>query len=738
MQDKLVRVAVPSPLSRTFDYLLPANSDCPPAGVRVSIPFGNRTLTGVVLDVVPGSDESSGIKLREIYEVLDTEPLLDRESLTLLKWASQYYVYPIGEVISAALPAQLRQAVPAEIPVEEYFCATADADPAEPGLSRARLQRSILEKLIKAPGRRLDADSLAGAFKGWRPAVRALIEKGLVSAEQRSWKPAPAVPDIEPPVLHPEQQTAVDTVLADRSGFRAFLLNGVTGSGKTEVYLRLIEQVVAEGRQVLVMVPEISLTPQLLERFTRRLACSMVVLHSGLNDRQRAANWLSASRGHASVVVGTRSAVFTPLPDPGLIVIDEEHDASLKQQDRFRYNARDLALVRARNADIPIVLGSATPSLESLHNLEQQRFTGLRLSRRAGNASAPKIGLLDVRRRKLQEGLSELLLEAIDRHRAAGGQSLVFLNRRGFAPVLLCADCGSASDCRRCDAHMTVHAASRRLRCHHCGSERPLPVACESCGSENFDSVGQGTERIEEALKARFPDADVARIDRDSTRRKGALERQLARAHSGEADILVGTQMLAKGHHFPGVTLVGILDADRGLFGTDFRSLEQMGQLITQVAGRAGRAERAGEVLIQTRNPDHHLLRLLISEGYDTFARAVLRERREAELPPYAHVALLRAESPDRSESQSFLRYTSERIRAMLDQHFPGSGVMIFGPVVAPMERVGGRFRYQLLLQAGERRHLNRILTHIRHELETDKRARKVRWSIDVDPVDFF
>lgn len=737
MPDTIVRVAIPSPLSRIFDYRLPSDFAAPACGMRVIVPFGRKLLVGVVL----GCSESSEIpsnKLRDLVSVLDETPILEEKIVRLLKWASQYYVYPVGEVFSTALPALLRQEVPAELPVEIYYRPTELADVDAKSLNRAKLQRQVLMKLQNAPTQAMDATQLAETFSGWRAAIKGLIEKGFVAAERRQWCPVKNTASESPPELHDEQKVAVSAVLNRERAFRAFLLNGVTGSGKTEVYLRLIEQMSIEGKQSLVMVPEISLTPQLLDRFKNRLSCSMVILHSGMNDKQRAANWLTASQGDADVVIGTRSSVFTPLPKVGLIIVDEEHDASLKQQDRFRYNARDLALVRARDANIPIVLGSATPSLESLYNVEQKRFTELRLRHRAGNARPPKIGLLDVRRRKMDDGLSQLLLKEVERHRNDGGQVLIFINRRGFAPILICADCGATSDCRRCDAHMTVHAASNRLRCHHCGSERPIPSSCESCNSEEFDRVGQGSERIEAALNEHFPDAKIVRIDRDTTRRKGALEKHLHSAHSGEADILVGTQMLAKGHHFPNVTLVGILDADRGLFGTDFRSLEQMGQLVTQVAGRSGRAEKLGEVLIQTRNPDHELLRLLISKGYEEFSRAALRERRDAELPPYTHVALLRAESPNRNESKSFLRYVSDMIKQIMTAQIPGSGILVFGPVVAPMERIGGRFRYQLMLQSNERRNLNQLLTGLRLELETDKLARKVRWSIDVDPLDFF
>ncbi len=736
MTNQIVHVALPSPLARCFDYCLPADLGVPTAGVRVLVPFARKELLGIVISTSTHTDVPAG-KLKALIRVIDSTPLLDPSMLKLLQWASKYYVYPIGEVMAAALPSLLRRDVEARIPSETFYSLCAGVDIEADVSLRAKLQRTLAAAL-KNSASGMTASQLTELASGWRSAIKALIEKGVVRSTERELLPMCNQPDAIVPELNAEQKIAVEAVIANTSSFQPFLLNGVTGSGKTEVYLRLIEKMAREGKQTLVMVPEISLTPQLLDRFSKRLTCSIVTIHSGLNDTQRAANWLIAAKAQADVVIGTRSSVFTPLPKLGLVIIDEEHDASLKQQDGFRYNARDLVLVRARNAGIPIVLGSATPSLESLANVRNNRFLELRLRERAGNATPPKIGLLDVRRRKLQEGLSEVLLEAAERHRAAGGQVMIFINRRGFAPVIICADCGATSDCKRCDSHMTMHAATNRLRCHHCGYERPVPEVCESCNSTEFDKVGYGSERIEAALRERFNDAVIIRVDRDSTRRKGALEAQLAMAASGEAEFLVGTQMLAKGHHFPNVTLVGILDADRGLFGTDFRSLEQMGQLITQVAGRAGRAERSGEVLVQTRNPEHELLRLLIDKGYDEFAQAALLERRDAELPPYSHVTLVRAESPDRSESEAFLRYLSEMIRPWLKEAKVDNKMMVFGPVVAPMERIAGRYRYQLLLQSSDRKLLNWLLSHLRVVLETDKYARKVRWSIDVDPLDFF
>jgi len=559
-----------------------------------------------------------------------------------------------------------------------------------------------------------------------------MLELGLVEQQFQDNIPQNHTQQQGPELLE-EQKLAVDAVSQSIGEFKPFLLHGVTGSGKTEVYLRLIDEVLSRGQQVLIMVPEISLTPQLMQRFERRISGCLVSLHSGLNDTQRMQNWLLASQGKADVVVGTRSSIFTPLPRLGMIVIDEEHDTSLKQQDGFRYHARDLALIRARDEQCPIVLGTATPSFETLYNAQQERFSLLRLRVRAGDAKPPQMALLDIRRRPLVEGISDRLLMAIETTLGEGGQALVFINRRGFAPTLLCNDCGACADCNRCDAHMTVHANRARLRCHHCGAERAMPQVCESCGSEQLDRVGYGTERIAAALQEAFPESTIARIDRDSTRRKGELQKQLDRATRGEAQILVGTQMLAKGHHFPGVTLVGILDADRGLFGTDFRALEQMGQLIVQVAGRAGREKKQGKVLIQTRNPDNDMMKMLVSEGYDAFAQSALEERAQAFWPPYSYVALLRAEATDSGSPVRFLK----QIRQLIDG-YKLEDVFVLGPAPAPMERLGGRYRAQLLFQAGKRSGLNALLSMLNRSIPELEGAKRTRWSIDVDPVDLF
>lgn len=725
----LVQVAVKSPVHGAFDYRWPFQRPIR-AGVRVTVPFGPRRLVGVVIGGIDHSDVPEE-RLRDVQQVHDDEAVLPADLMNLLEWASRYYHYPLGEVVASALPVLLRRGQAARLR-ERVFYRWQPTDQAQTLSGSARLQQRLLDHLRDQRGQLVAEETLRGISSGWRKSLEPLLERGWVRSEALTQVPANQAVESGPD-LSEEQSRAVESVVQRLETFSALLLRGVTGSGKTEVYLRSIEQARQRGLQTLVLVPEISLTPQLMTRFERRLSGCLVSLHSGLNDSERLQNWLCASQGHADVVIGTRSSIMAPLPRLGLIIIDEEHDGSLKQQDGFRYHARDLALMRARARKCPVVLGTATPSFETLNNVQTGRFDEVTLTRRAGESIPPTLSLLDIRRRKLVEGMSDRLLHAIGEHLENQGQALVFINRRGFAPTLLCHDCGAAADCQRCDAHMTVHAQSRRLRCHHCGAERALPSVCESCGSAELDRIGHGTERIADALQEHFPDVNVTRIDRDSTRRKGALEMQLDKATRGEARILVGTQMLAKGHHFPHLTLVCILDADRGLFGTDFRSLEHMAQLIVQVAGRAGRERRQGAVLIQTRHPDNPMLQTLVKEGYADFADVAMADRRLAGLPPFSYMALLRAEASQAQQAQDFLNQVAQYLRQE-----QGARLDVMGPAPAPMERIGGRFRAQLLLQAELRSILNERLTGLCRQIDQLPGARRCRWSIDVDPVDLF
>ncbi len=730
----IVQVAVPTPVARLFDYRWSLDAPIPVAGMRVAVMFRRRQLIGVVVSSSAESSVAPG-RLKPVGSVIDSSPILPAEMMSLLVWAASYYHHPIGEVLAAALPRALRDGAPAALKQREIFTLAQRVDELMPTLGRAPVQRRLIERLADTGS--ADATSLSTISARWRASLAPLIERGSVTVTMSRSLPVNQAKSSGPGLVG-EQAAALAAIVSSLGQQQTFLLNGVTGSGKTEVYLQAIEAARLRGEQVLVLVPEISLTPQLMGRFSARLSGCLVSLHSGLNDTERSQAWLLAALGHADVVVGTRSAVLVPLPRLGLVIVDEEHDGSLKQQDGFRYHARDLALMRGRDACCPVVLGSATPSFESLRNVAVDRFSELRLTARATGAQPPVLALVDIRQRALTEGLSERLVDAIAEHLDAGSQALVFINRRGFAPALLCNDCGDAADCQRCDAHMTVHAASGRLRCHHCGAERDLPVACASCGSVQLDRVGHGTERVAAALAEAFPDVEIARIDRDSTRKKGALEEQLERAVTGRARLLVGTQMLAKGHHFPALTLVGVLDADRGLFGTDFRSLEQMGQLILQVAGRAGRESAQGMVMIQTRNPDNPMLQTLIAEGYDAFAEVAMQERRVAGWPPFGHVALIRSDAVNPQRPIEFLDTVADFLGKDLEARDAVGEVELLGPAPAPMERLAGRYRARLLLLGDSRAKLHTTLARLASVIDALEGARQVRWSIDVDPADLF
>jgi primosomal protein N' (replication factor Y) len=729
--ESLLAIAVPSPLHRSFDYLPPRATDIAALlpGLRVRVPFGARTKIGILLGVTTHSRVDRK-RLKRALAILDQSPVLPDDVLDMGRWASAYYQYPIGETLSAALPALLRHGQPATDQDEAGWRLSAAGTRIDPtSLKRAPRQAAVLEQL------RLRPEGLPRALLGASPGiVRSLRDKGWIElCDPGTHETLTAAAREAVHVLNTAQQAAVDTVRETLDQFAAFLLEGVTGSGKTEVYLQIIAAAIAQQRQALVLVPEIGLTPQLLERFRRRFEVPLALLHSGLNDRERLAAWQRAGRGEALIVIGTRSAIFTPLARPGVLVVDEEHDASLKQQDGLRYSARDLAVWRARRLAVPVVLGSATPSLESLYNVARTRYRCLLLPERTGTAGPPSFEILDLRNQPLSHGLSRGLLARMHRHLADNGQVLLFLNRRGFAPTLICHDCGWIASCRRCDAHMTVHRAEHQLCCHHCGSQRPIDTRCPACGGRELRPLGQGTERVEQTLAEHFPAVARLRIDRDTTRRKGELSNLLQRARTGEGRILLGTQMIAKGHHFPEVTLVGILNADQGLFGTDFRASERMAQLIIQVAGRAGRRERPGHVVIQTHHPDHPLLQLLVRQGYDAFVRAALAEREAAGLPPASHIALLRAEATEASLPTAFLERARQRVLAL-----EAADVEVWGPAPAPMERRAGRYRAQLLLQSAQRASLQRLLGSLVAWLEQAKAARKVRWSVDVDPVDTF
>ncbi|WP_111642674.1 primosomal protein N' [Marinimicrobium alkaliphilum] len=729
-QGPYLHIALPTPLRRLFHYRVPPGVDAATLapGMRVRVPFGHQQLLGILVRVSTHSDLPPE-QLRPALAVIDQKAVVPSEVLSAVLWAARYYQSPPGEALHTALPVLLRQGEADQLRPQTVWALTHEGKGLPEGaLKRAPKQAALLSALQRHP--HLNKEDL-DALEINRATVKALEDKALVTAFEH-WPEVAHETRIlaEPPLtLNNEQREALAQIATE--GFQVSLLDGATGSGKTEIYLQAIERVLAQGRQALVLVPEIGLTPQTLARFKARFAQPVVAMHSGLNDRERLDAWLMARSGQARIVIGTRSAIFAPLAQPGILIVDEEHDTSFKQQDGFRYNARDLAVVRAHKLGIPLIMGTATPSLETLHNARTGRYQHLRLTARAGNARAPAIHLQDIRRQPLDSGFSQSTLDAIGAALADGNQALVFLNRRGYAPTLMCHDCGWLAECSHCDTRMTVHQSPRHLHCHHCDHQRALPQRCPNCKSSRLQVQGQGTERSEERLQQLFPEYPVLRIDRDSTRGKNRLHNLLTQIHKGEPGILVGTQMLAKGHHFPKVTLVVILDADAGLFSADFRGPERMGQLLLQVAGRAGRAEDPGEVILQSHYTEHPLVLTLMRQGYHPFADLILQERRATRLPPFRHLVLIRAESKRPENAADFLQVARRESEQLLP---PSPKASYVGPLPAPMEKRGGRFRYQLQVGADRRQDLQTILPTLAERLEQSPLGKRVRWSIDVDP----
>ncbi len=719
----ILRLALPVPLNTLFDYRADAGVVVP-AGCRVLVPFGRRTMVGVAIEQVASSDYDPA-KVKPIERVLDPQPSLSAELLATLRWAARYYQHPLGEVLQAALPVALRAA--RELPPTGIdalqLTPTGQVARDDPRRRRGTRIEAVLDALVAGPLPTARLDALVGSAV----ARRAALARGWVDRLRIAASPAAAVAG---PALNDEQRAAAHAVMAASGSFAPFVLDGVTGSGKTEVYLEIIRNCLARGRQALVLVPEIALTPQALRRFRERLGVDIAALHSGLGEGERARAWLAAARGEAPVVLGTRSAILVPLANPGVVIVDEEHDGSYKQHEGFRYHARDLAVMRAKALAVPIVLGSATPSLESLANVEAGRYQRLRLNHRAGMAQPPALHVVDLRRQRLQHGLAAPTLDAIAACLARGEQALVFRNRRGYAPVLLCHDCGWSAQCPDCERAMTWHRGAARLRCHHCDREQAVPRACPACGGLALHPVGEGTERLEEALAARFPDTPIVRVDRDTTRGRRMRDALFDSLPDAGARILVGTQMLAKGHDLPHLTLVVVVGVDEGLYSVDFRASERLGQLVVQVAGRAGRAERAGTVLLQTHDPAHPLLQTLLNGGYRALAAQLLIERSNASLPPFAQFALLRADAKDKNHLDAFLIAAT---RAADDP-----AVVAHGPLAAPMPRRAGAFRGQVLIEASERAAMQAFLPTWLDALRTLPGERRVRWSIDVDPVDLY
>ena len=733
MNLNIVQVALDLPLDKNFDFLAPDVTEAD-VGRLVVVPFGNKLLSGVIVGVSAVTRVAHD-RLKPVALVQRALPKFSADDFALIRFCQSYYHHPLGPIALNGLPPAMR-ATRLVVPKKNRLVSITDAGrEALPSISgRAVAQRAMLEAIEHAPQTVVLLRSRHERAAGL---LRTLLEKGWVAShdfaldqppravatQRRTFSPGPE--------LNHEQSDAVSAITGKLGGFAPFLLTGITGSGKTEVYLHVIASTLNGGKQALVLIPEINLTPQFLRQLETRFPGAQIVQqHSGLADVPRLSGYLDACSGRADIVVGTRLAVFTPMPRLGVIIVDEEHDASFKQQEGFRYSARDVAVFRAQQAVCPVVLGSATPSLESLQNVARGRFTQLKLTQRATpNALLPLIDFIDLNHERAEDGLSITLIKALEATIHRGEQALVFINRRGYSPALVCAHCGWMPECTRCSARLVFHQRDRHLKCHHCGYQTRVPATCVDCGSHELVPAGHGTERVEIALRAHLPGAHIARVDRDSTRRRGSAEKIFDAAAAGELDVLVGTQMLSKGHDFPRITLVAVVNADGAMFSADFRAAERMVAQLMQVAGRAGRADRPGRVLIQTRFAAHPLYQAVAAQDHARFAEMAMAERKLAHLPPYTFLALLRAEAKAEAAVREFMIHALDTARHLQ----PAKSLQVWDPVAAPLSRKAGYERQQLMVQAGSRAELQQFLSKWL-PMVREHESRAVRWMIDVDP----
>jgi primosomal protein N' (replication factor Y) len=710
-----------------------ASDDDALIGCRVLVPFGPRKCVGIVLRVGVES-EYEITKIKSVLKVLDSSPVCSEQMLQLGKWMSEYYHYPIGEVLHTLLPAALRKQQSGKtkpsVATESYLQLTPASSAHEEVdelLARSAKQFDLYRMLEKGPLR------VSIIKQQFTPAIiKALTEKNLIEKIElvekvNDWKAELSI--AEKPVPNVEQAMAISTINLANS-FDTMLIEGVTGSGKTEVYLQIIEPLLAAGKQVLILVPEIGLTPQTVGRFEKRFGIRVGTLHSNLNDTERLQVWQQAKEGSLGIIIGTRSSIFTEMKNPGMIIVDEEHDESFKQQDNLKYHARDIAVYRARQLNIPLVLGSATPSLESLHNALEKKYRHILLPNRAGSAAMPAQRLMNIKGQPMQYGIAQGMIDKMQVQLDAGNQVMVFVNRRGYAPALLCHQCGHVENCERCDNPMTVHKSANNLQCHRCADIRHLPKNCPACGHDELDTFGIGTEQLQQGLESLFPDFSTVRVDSDTVRGKGKLSKLLKDINQKKYQILVGTQILSKGHHFPDVTLVLILNVDSALFSADFRAPEKLAQLITQLSGRAGRSDKIGEMWLQTHCPEHPLLQDLINNGFSDFARYALLERKHACLPPHEHQICIRSESHHKHLSVHFLQ-----LCAQLFTQF--KYIKVLGPFPAFIEKRQGRYRNLLIIQSASRKYLQQATEQANKALSEMPVSKQVRWSIDVSPIDF-
>ncbi|GAB2990830.1 primosomal protein N' [Psychrosphaera aestuarii] len=732
----ILHIALPVPLRRLFDYLLPSELETDAIdvantiekvtiGQRVVVPFGRQTLVGVVLAVDTHTDQDVA-KLKPALSFVENQASFDAAQLQLLNWAAEYYQHPIGDVFSMALPGALRspKTIDEQLPKVLQKC---DELPDKQALPKNAKQIHKLYDVIRSGSFTRDELNKKDITS---TTIKKFIDKNwaewTTSGQGSSAVTASHIN--EGLALNTEQAIAVAAINAVNH-HQCFLIDGVTGSGKTEVYLQAIEHRLLNQWQVLVCVPEIGLTPQTIARFKQRFDVPVALWHSAMTDKQRFDTWQQTRSGKARIVIATRSGIFLPFKSLGMIIIDEEHDASFKQQDGFKYHCRSLALYRAHQANIPVVLGSATPSLETLYNVEQGKFSYLQLQRRAGGSQMPTTHLLDLNRCQTQAALGQPLIDEISNQLDKGRQVMLFINRRGFAPVLMCEECHWLTECGRCSSFTTYHKNSNLLICHHCGFQHPTLHQCLGCGSTRMTPVGTGTEQIESNLANLFPATEIVRLDRDSTSKKGEFDDKLNKINAGQPMIIVGTQMIAKGHHFPNVSLVGIVDVDGALFSSDFRAAEKLSQLVVQVAGRAGRGSIKGQVWLQTKFPEHPVIQDLVNNEYKDFAKYALNERKMLSLPPYSHHIILRAESTIPDLGQQWL----SNLSGYLSDY---EGLSILGPTPAPMTRKAGKFRHMLIIQSQSRPYLHKLVNWLLENLDTIQKDNRIRWSVDVDPVD--
>jgi primosomal protein N' (replication factor Y) len=735
MQVSYIQVAIPVPMRQLFTYIVPAtiNGEDIQTGARVIVPFSHRQVIGIIISTSATSDIEDK-KLKSIISLVNDNFRLPPALLKFLLRCADYYHHPVGDVLQLALPALLRQ-------VEQPTIDLATTWHSQP-FEQVNEETVTLDKINKGAPKQAELYALIKAHQGltWAEIRTLGFTKVQLNTLEKKHLIEEREPESESFVYHDdalaedkkltltvEQAVIVSSVKASFDQFSCHLVDGITGSGKTEVYLQAMEKTLAANKQVLVLVPEIGLTPQMLSRFEQRFNLPICLHHSGLNDKERLQTWLAAQRGTAAIIIGTRSAVFSPLHHLGLIIVDEEHDGSFKQQDSFRYHARDIAILRAGQLNIPIVLGSATPSLETLQNALSGKYQYHQLTKRPGQSTQSKITLINVAQQQMEHGLSGTLKKAIETTLKRGEQALIFLNRRGYAPAINCQECHWIADCQRCNKPYTLHQGQKLLICHHCSSQKPIPYQCPSCGSVRIKPMGQGTEQLEERIGELFENYSTVRIDRDSTRKKGELAKLLQEVSDKKHQLLIGTQMLAKGHHFPEVTLVAVLDVDGALFSFDFRAAEHMAQLLVQVAGRAGRESKPGRVLVQTNFPDHPLLQDLVNNGYPHFAKYALTERKQALLPPFSYQALFRAEA-------NYPSYPEKFLSALTDATF--DGCQFAGPVPAAMEKKAGKYRYHLIVQAKSRKQLHFAVYQLIHTIAQNEWQKKVRWTVDIDPLD--